>query len=868
MITKLKSMSRILFSLIFAISAIVPSVTNVFAETIKTHDRNGPWFQRESPLDRGLIAAKTSSGVFLSWRFLKSEVTGYSTTGLTGINFNVYRDGTLIKTVTDSTNYVDADGTAASRYSVCAVVNGKEIDKSEKVTPLANAYYDLQLKVPAPGITPSGQTYTYSANDMSVGDVDGDGKYEFFVKWDPSNSQDVIGKGYTGNVYIDCYKFDGTLLYRIDLGKNIRAGAHYTQYMVYDFDGDRKAEVIFKTAPGTKTIKYNADGSVASEKYITLLKKDIAEGYGNDDDYRCSAEDYYNHVVDMFMNWQDQEEVKNGHWPNTIQACLGITETVNPTLASYTYPYTLDQAKALTDYFMDTWAPARSTNNKLRQFIGYIYEGPEYLTIFNGKTGNEMQTIDYPTPRDDDGLMWGDYAMARIEPCNRVDRMLGAVAYLDGNKPYAIFGRGYYTRTTLAALSWDGHNLSQYWFVDSGYPIMSNPFNNGPHGMDGRNSEYKDITTQGAHTLCVADVDGDGCDEVIEGACTIDHNGKELYSSFATIAEGPNAGQYARLGHGDSIHVTDIIPSRPGLEIFMCHEGGTSAPYGVSMRDAKTGEVIWGTYRNKDNGRCMIGDINPTLPGIENWSMQLRQGDEAGTLVGTGTSMPGSNANIKWAADMTTQIINGSAESTTTVSSWTYSSNTSSTILTCTGATTNNSTKGNPCLVADVFGDFREELLLRLTDSSAVRIYFNTDVTNHKLFTLMQDRQYRTDVARQNDCYNQPAYTSFYYAADMDWKTLYDQITSLTDRIDDLKKSVDALDITAGIKRALTVKLDQALKLLDNRKNGKSFEAVAVLKGFISQINDLKTENKITSEQASQLIKSAEDIILDINSSK
>ncbi|MCL6591732.1 MAG: discoidin domain-containing protein [Firmicutes bacterium] len=728
---------------------LTPTPTRILAVT-PTPAPSGPVYMES--LDRGLIAVKVSTGVFLSWRLLKNEVTGYSSTGLTGANFAVYRNGVNIATVTNSANYQDNSGTASSAYYVRKVVGGVEVDTSPTVTPWAAAYYDLPIQAPPVTSLPDGSSYSYSANDMSVADVDGDGQYEYIVKWDPSNSKDVSQKGYTGKVYIDCYELNGTRLWRIDLGVNIRAGAHYTQFLAYDFNGDGKAEIIMKTAPGTRS---------GTGAYITMLPEDISAGYSNTDDYRWNSSAYYEYLVEVFKNWRNHPEVVNGHWPNTLEACFGIAN-------QYSYPLSDANARALVNYFMDTYAPSRSSNNNLRDFNGFILKGPEYLTIFNGQTGAEMKTVRYNPGRDDDGLMWGDYALARIEPGNRVDRFNACVAYLDGVKPYAVFNRGYYTRTTYAAYSWDGANLSQYWFVDSGYPIMSNPFNYSVHGVDGRNSPFAKITTQGAHTLTAADVDGDGCDEIIGGAATIDHNGSLKYSSFA-----PLNGVSTRLGHGDSIHVTDIIPARAGLEIFMCHEGGSYAPYGVSMRDANTGAAIWGTYKSSDNGRCMIGDVNTNYNGIENWSMALRQGDEAGTQISA--SMPGTNANIKWAADMTTQIVNGSGTSTPVISSWS-NNNTSSTVLTCSGTYTNNGTKGNPCLVADIFGDYREELLLRNTSSTAIRIYTNTAVSTRKMFTLMNDRQYRTDVARQNVSYNQPAYTSFYYASDINWQTLYNLI--------------------------------------------------------------------------------------------
>jgi hypothetical protein len=719
-------------------------------------------------LDRGLVAAATSEGVFLSWRLLGHEVTGGGQSGMVGADFHVYRDGTRIATVTDSTNYLDRGAAANSEYRVAAVVKGREVHRSAAVSPWSGAYYDIPLRKPADGVTPAGLAYTYRANDMSVGDVDGDGAYEYVVKWEPDNAKDVSQVGYTGNTYVDTYKLDGTLLYRIDLGVNIRSGAHYTQFLVYDFDGDGRSELMFKTAPGTKVTRYGKDGGVVSESYITLPKKDVKAGVTHNDDYRLSAAGYYEHVVKMFHGWHAHPEVVAGRWPTTLEQAFGIAPT-------YTYPLSQADAEKLADHFVDVYAPGRSARNQLRKFEGFIVHGPEYLTVFAGNTGAELQTIRYKPGRSDDGLMWGDYAMGRIEPGNRVDRFLSGVAYLDGKRPSAIFARGYYTRTTLVAYNWNGRRLIEQWFVDSGWAPMSNPFNDSPHGRDGTDPEFKTITTQGDHSLSAADVDGDGKQEVVYGSATIDHDGSLLYSSFALMPPGSaTPGVQARLGHGDAMHVTDIDPDRPGLEIYTVHEGGAWAPLGHAMRDAKTGEVIFGAYTGRDTGRGMVGDVRPDVRGLEAWpamppnAADLGIGLHSANGVLLDSKTPGTNQSIRWAADMTTQIVHGMTTETVyevpTVRDWRRG-----VLLTATDTSANNHTKGNPGLIADVFGDWREELFLRTVDSTAVRIYLSTEVTDRKLYTLMHDPQYRVDVARQQTVYNQPGYPSFYLASDTDF---------------------------------------------------------------------------------------------------
>lgn len=736
-------------------------------------------------LGRGLVAFAAKEGVFLSWRMFLWEVTGYTGTGMSGTDYMVYKNGERLALVTDSTNYLDREGTLQDTYSVSAVhvvskcgdrsvcgegtapdrtsdngeefvFGGERIREEEppcgevRVNP--EPYMEIPMQIPEGGVTPAGEVYTYSANDMSVGDVDGDGEYEFFVKWDPSNAHDVSHRGYTGKCYIDCYKLSGRLLWRLDMGVNIRAGAHYTQFMVYDFDGDGKAETSVKTAPGTCMTVYNEDGSVRSRKYITLPGEDTAKGVTHEDNYVCSAHDYYEHIVRLFQGWQELPEVKSGQWPATLEECFSMED-------SYTYPLSRQDAEALADYFMDVYAPSRSGKNELRKFEGFIYEGPEYLTMFGGD-GEELETIRFPHPREDDGLRWGDYAMSRIEPCNRVDRFLSGVAYLDGERPYLIICRGYYTRTTVVAYDFFEGKHRVRFDIDSGYVPMDNPFCAGPHEAVGMDPVYGCLAGQGNHSLSTADVDGDGCQEIIYGAAVIDHDGSVLYSSWGKLPDGRDA----KFGHGDAMHVAVIDPDRPGFQIFNVFEGAKAAPYGWAMRDAETGEPFFGEYAETDLGRCMIGDVNPNVRGLCVWVKDMYdcKGNKLSDRV------LGTNQSIRFAADLSTQVIDG-VDYIHEKHVGIVNDNTHGILLKPEGTLTNNGTKGNPCLVADIFGDFREQLLLRTEDSSAVRIYTSLEVTHHKLFTLMHDTMYRTGIAWQNNCYNQPCYTKFYYAGDMDF---------------------------------------------------------------------------------------------------
>jgi len=219
-----------------AVPSAVPDSPNSISSRVPTDTAN---------LDRGLVSMRTGKGNFLSWRLLHDDPAG--------TEFAVYRGSTRIAT-TSVTNFTDPGAPADARYSVRRAGDESLVGKAAEgeVSTMATSQ-DVPIQKPAGGTTPDGVAYTYTANDASVADLDADGAYEIVLKWDPTNAKDNSHSGYTGNVYLDAYELNGTRKWRVDLGRNIRAGAHYTQFQVFDYDGDNRAEVAVKTADGTRS---------------------------------------------------------------------------------------------------------------------------------------------------------------------------------------------------------------------------------------------------------------------------------------------------------------------------------------------------------------------------------------------------------------------------------------------------------------------------------------------------------------------------------------------------------------------------------------------------------------------------------------
>lgn len=473
---------------------------------------------------------------------------------------SIYKNGQFLATETYSTNYIDPNGTSSDTYQVAPIVNGVEGEKCDSVAPFASGsnYFDIPVDRPKSTLTttttittdengnelPENQWHTetkvneYTIGDTSCGDLDGDGEYELIVKWDCA-SRDNSQAGLTGNVYLDAYKLNGKKLWRIDLGKNIRAGAHYTQFLVYDFDMDGKAEVACKTAPGS------IDGA---GKYVSETSS--------------------------------VEEIRNAN-DNTV---------------SY-------------------------VNQN-----GYILDGNEYFTAFDGETGKTIDTIYYPIPRLD-YESWGD------TNGNRCDRYVASVAWLDGQRPYAVYWRGYYMgrngrqRHGACGISLENGVLNPKYKFDT-YSEDTDAYTPG-------NEKY---VGEGNHNMTVADVDDDGNDEFISATLCYEVNDEDkLMPKW-----------YGGRQHGDALHIGNYDSTNNNFEYFSVHEHGD---FGMTLMDAKTGEEAFHVSDSNDTGRGLIA--NTGMGGYYQMS------SNAGTYVAYGNNVfkkvnasMGQNFRIFWDGDL------------------------------------------------------------------------------------------------------------------------------------------------------------------------------------------------------------------------
>lgn len=661
--------------------------------------------QNESP-GRGLVVAKgqKEGQYFVSWRLLKSDPQDAP--------FTLLRDGKVYqRNITGATSLV-VEGTPTSRWQV---IGAGENVPCKAVLPWTQPYLTLHV-TPPPAVEGDKGSWAYTANDCSIGDVDGDGQYELFLKWSPTNERDNSGDGYTGNVFISCYKLDmenpqndPRCLWTINLGENIRAGAHYTQFMVADFDGDGRAEMMCKTAPGT------TDG-----------KGDFVSQAATDPSIRS---------VDNNKDWRNDR--------------------------------------------------------------GRICGGQEYLTVFSGLDGHAIHTVFYEPNRDgtvggaaDGHLDWnvpgtGKKLIDNGQHGNRGERYLACVAYLDGmdKNPDAVFFRGYYTYAFGWAVSFDGKKIHTKWLHESWntktYCVTDAAGHKTTYTAapptSGRGSAT--LFGNGNHNLAVGDVDGDGRDEIIWGSAALDGDGRLLYATG--------------YGHGDAVHLADLDPSRPGLEVFDVHESHHTDSWDV--HDARTGEILLhGRDNDDDNGRGLTAQVDSATKAYYFWSAcdpDIRSAANGNVVSEARASM---NFRIYWDGDLQDELQDGvniqkwTPEGRHTLGIWgeikdetpTYVSGItkegrhrpgsgkvygfmrpSQSFRGYGNPASNNWTKSNPCLQCDLFGDWREELIYRdATDPSILYIYMSQIPTTHRMVTLLQDHMYRMGIAWQNVAYNQPPY--------------------------------------------------------------------------------------------------------------
>lgn len=584
-------------------------------------------------------------GVLVSWRWLSSD--------LHDIGFDVYRkEGSgafqkLNKTpITNSSNYKDltANVNKVLEYEV-RQANTDNVLCSCSFTPdMAKTFYrTVKLNnnnLPCPDLV-------YKASDAAIGDLDGDGEYELVLKREVLHL-DNSEKGITpGSCLLEAYKLsNGVCLWRIDLGPNIRQGIHYTPFIVYDLDGDGKAEVAVRTSEGTVF----GDGTQIEDT--------------------------------------DQE---------------GITDYVDRNPQSKTY--------------------------------GMIQSGPEFLSIIEGRTGKEIARTNYIMrgPKNQFVNYWGD------DSGNRIDRFLMGVGHFRSPNgiPSLFMCRGYYKNFQIVALDLIGNEIKERWHFDTanGYP------------------EY---IGQGNHNLAVGDIDDDGKDEILYGACVIDHNGKGLYSTG--------------LGHGDAIHLGKFDPTLEGYQVVICHEKPEYYKnIGTAFRDARTGRTLYSIPGNgKDVGRCMVADVDPETPGCEFWSsepdgvMFSCKGEElvgkrAPIAKGGDTSY---NMAIWWSGSLNRQMLDYLVVHSYTDgrlfngSDW--------------GVKTASGTKNHVCFYGDIWGDWREEFIYPDENDTELRIFTTDFETNHRFRPLMDDHLYRLSATHQNIGYNQPTHPGYYIGSDLD----------------------------------------------------------------------------------------------------
>lgn len=584
-------------------------------------------------LDRGLVAMKTDSGVFCSWRINADEWYG--------TEYNIYRGSTkLNETPLKVSNFTDPAGSLDATYTVRAVVNGTESAACAPVKVWEKNYTVIKPQH-APEITAG-----LVPNDATAADVDGDGELEIIMKYDNQSSDFQNGDNGIFTV-VECLEMDGTVKWWINFGPNMGDFQNNeVNIIAYDWDGDGKAEVVFRAADGT--VIHQADGTTYT-------------------------------VGDASINYRGTA------WPS------------------------------------GQW---------------FMHWGKEYLIYADGLTCKPYECIDYPLKRVEDennpnGLLSGSAYDALVNSewgdgyGHRSSKYFFAAPYLDGRKPSLFLGRGIYTKHKFITYDIDpeSHKLVERW--------RWNDLGGAWHG-------------QGYHNMGIADVDWDGRDEIVYGSMVIDDNG------FGLSTTG--------LGHGDAQHCGDFDPYTHGQEIFACNEDSPNN----NFRDATTSKIYYRTTGGNDDGRSNMGNFIDEYPGAEGVSSRddaLVGGAFHKAIVGDSKSTVSITQNFRvyWDGDLCDESFDYSNGKNTAGAIYKPREGR---IALLEGSKTNNDTKGTPCYQGDILGDWREEYIMRDADNN-IRIYSTDFPTEHRIYSLWYDMQYRNAMVWQMCGYNQPPHVSF-----------------------------------------------------------------------------------------------------------
>ncbi len=598
--------------------------------------------KRMEALDRGFVAIPSQEGMFLGWRFLGTDPED--------IAFQIYKNGVPVtdSPISDVTNYVDASYTGQEEeasYRLVPVRDGQEV---EAETCDALVFDREYLSIPVKQY----EVGDYDINDASVGDLDGDGEYEIVVRREPADMKVDTRVAYP---LIEAYELDGTHMWTINIGPNEICTIDLN-FIVYDVNGDGKAEVVMRSFEGT------------------------VDGAGNQigDEDGDGISDY---------------SVRNG-----------------------TIIHMKDRS--------------------------YLFKGPEYLSMYEGATGKEIARTDLLPSREPLNSWFS--GNDRGKQVKRASHYALCIAYLDGETPSIVHFRG----------AWAACKMAAYDVVDGQFAVR---WTNESENVE----TLENLYNTGYHSIAVADVDYDGKDEIITGAAAIDDDGSILY---VVTAEKSN-GKTVKLGHGDAFDVAVMNPDSHEYYVWACRETA-NLPVNIGLHSGRTGEVLFGQTKPKDTGRSRAADIDPTSRGWEFWGstgtpLQSFEGEVLSE------NCPSSmNMKMYWDGDLLAELVDHDDTHTMNILKWDWEKKELTTILKAEGSASNGGTKGQTCLIADIFGDWREELVVRTADNTEMRIYSTSIGTEYRIPTLMHDPTYREAVCWQNNHYNQPANTGFYLGAE------------------------------------------------------------------------------------------------------